>query len=152
MKPIFIKSIFMAALAAVVPVHSVASAASSTDIEEVTTVTTSDCFEDDTETEVICECTCDFSVDNNGLCTITTIDEDGNEKTYTLQLDEKGNGELQLDDQVFNISGYGTEAEEGGISVSSEYIIDDGADDGIVVSGTCAVEEDENGELSYSFE
>ena len=152
MKPIFIKSIFMAALAAVVPVHSVASAASSTDIEDVTAVTTTDYVEDDAENSITYESTCEFSIDDNNLCTITTIDEDGNEKTYTFQLDENGNGEFRIDDQVFIVSEYCNTDDESEVYVSSEYTIDDGVDDGIEVSGTCVVEEDENGELSYSFE
>ena len=106
MKPIFIKSILMAALAAVVPVHSVASAASSTDIEDVTAVTTTDYVEDDAENSITYESTCEFSIDDNNLCTLTTIDEDGIEKTYTFQLDEDGNGEFRIDDQVFIVSEY----------------------------------------------
>ena len=146
MKTMFIKSLLMAGLIGAVPVHSYATAGSSdadkvneligtvngditidSDDEGCIYVTSEYVIDDGADDGEESTNTSTLTMNDDGTYEMTVTDENGNEQTFTYSSIDEINELIGTVDGDITIDS----DDEDCIYVTSEYVIDDGVDDGI---------------------
>jgi hypothetical protein len=136
----------MAGIVAALPTQTFASASQDNNEDDIfTTYTSYSDDEDSSGEEYTVTSTCTIN-DDDGIYTITVVDENGEEQTYEFSSDEdiekiigSATGDITINREI-NVSDSDDE-----VYVCSEYVIDDGEDDGIENSATYTFTESDNG-------